>query len=63
VLSITSTNQELALQEQGKTIKGLELTVEAERCALEMERKQVEGKPPFDFCFVGFLLEGPHSLF
>jgi chromosome segregation ATPase len=63
VLSIASANQELALQEQGETVKGLELTVEAERRALEVERKQVEGEPPFDSCFVGFLLEGSHSLF
>jgi chromosome segregation ATPase len=31
VLSITSTGQELALQEQGETIRGLEQTVEAGR--------------------------------
>jgi hypothetical protein len=43
VLSITSANQELALQEQGETVKRLELAVEAERRALEVERKQVEG--------------------
>jgi chromosome segregation ATPase len=45
VLSITSANQELALQEQGETVKGLELAVEAECRALEVERKQVEGEP------------------
>jgi chromosome segregation ATPase len=44
VLSIASANQELALQEQGETVKGLELTVEAERRVLEVERKQVEGE-------------------
>jgi hypothetical protein len=49
VLSIASANQELALQEQGKTVKGLELAVEAE--------------PLFDSCFVGFLLENSHSSF
>jgi hypothetical protein len=54
VLSITSANQELALQEQGETVKGLELAVEAERRALEVERKQVEGEPPFDSCLVSF---------
>jgi hypothetical protein len=42
VLSITSASQELALQEQGKTVKGLEQAVEAWRHAFEMERKQVE---------------------
>jgi hypothetical protein len=58
VLSITSASQELALQEQGETLKGLEQAVEAERRALEVEKKQVEGKSPFDSCFAGFLLEG-----
>jgi hypothetical protein len=47
VLSITSANQELALQEQGETVRGLERAVEAERRALEVERKQVEGEPLF----------------
>jgi hypothetical protein len=58
VLSINSAGQELALQEQGETVKGLKLAVEAERRALEVERKQVEGKSLFDSCFAGFLLEG-----
>jgi myosin heavy subunit len=63
VLSINSAGQELALQEQGETVKGLELAVEAERRALEVERKQVEGEPLLDSCFVGFLLESSHSFF
>jgi hypothetical protein len=63
VLSINSASQELALQEQGETVKGLEMAVEVERRALEVERKQVEGEPLFDSCFVGFLLESSHSLF
>jgi hypothetical protein len=58
VLSITSASQELALQEQGETLKGLEQAVEAERRALEVEKKQVEGKSPLDSCFAGSLLEG-----
>jgi chromosome segregation ATPase len=62
VLSFNSASQELALQEQGETVKGLELAVEAERRAHEVERKQVEGEPLFDSCFVGFLLENSHSL-
>jgi hypothetical protein len=37
VLSITSVSQELALQEQGATLKGLEQAVEAGRRALEVE--------------------------
>jgi hypothetical protein len=56
VLSITS--QELALQEKGETIKGLEQAVEAGCRAFEVEMKQVEGKSPFNSCFAGFLLEG-----
>jgi myosin heavy subunit len=60
VLSITSANQELALQEQGETVRGLEQAVEAGRRALEVERKQVEGKSLLDSCFAGFLLEGSH---
>jgi hypothetical protein len=60
VLSITSASQELALQEQGETVRGLEQAVEAGRRAFEMERKQVEGRPLLDSCFVGFPLEGSH---
>jgi myosin heavy subunit len=56
VLSITNANQELALQEQGETVRGLEQAVEAKRRALEVERKQVEGEPSFDSCVVGFSL-------
>jgi chromosome segregation ATPase len=60
VLGINSASQELALQEQGETIKGLEQAVEAGRRALEVERKQVEGKSLFDSCFAGFPLGGSH---
>jgi hypothetical protein len=60
VLSITSASQELALLEQGETVKGLEQAVEVGRRAFEMERKQVEGKSLFNFCFAGFPLEGSH---
>jgi chromosome segregation ATPase len=60
VLSITSASQELAFQEQGETIKGLEQAVEAGRRAFEVERKQVEGRSLFDSCFAGFLLEGSY---
>jgi hypothetical protein len=60
VLSITSTSQELALQEQGETVRGLEQAVEAGRRAFEMERKQVEGKLRFNSCFAGFPLGGSH---
>jgi hypothetical protein len=60
VLSITSASQELALEEQGETVRGLEQAVEAGRRAFEVERKQVEGKPLFDSCFASFPLEGSH---
>jgi hypothetical protein len=39
VLGINSASQELALQEQGEAIRGLEQVVEAGRRALEVERK------------------------
>jgi chromosome segregation ATPase len=58
VLSINSASQELALHEQGETVKGLEQTVEAGRRALEVERKQVEGKSLFDSCFAWFSVRG-----
>jgi predicted nucleic acid-binding Zn-ribbon protein len=58
VLGITSASQKLALQEQCETLKGFEQAVEVGRRALEVERKQVEGKSLFDSCFAGFLLEG-----
>jgi hypothetical protein len=60
VLSITSANQELALQEQGETVRGLEQVVEAGRRAFQMERKQVEGKSRFNSCFAGFPSGGSH---
>jgi hypothetical protein len=62
VLSITSASQELALQEQGETVRGLEQAVEAGRRAFEVERKQVEGKPLLDSCLAGFFLRGFASL-
>jgi hypothetical protein len=54
VLSITSASQELVLQEQSETLSGLQQAVEAERRALEVERKQVEGKSLFVSCFADF---------
>jgi chromosome segregation ATPase len=63
VLSINSASQELALQEQGETVKGLELAVEAERRDLEAERKQVEGELLLDTCLVGFVFGNSHSFF
>jgi hypothetical protein len=63
VLSITNANNELALQEQGETVKRLELVVEAVRRDLEAEKKQVEGELLLDFCSVGFSFGNLHSLF
>jgi hypothetical protein len=51
VLSIKSASQELSLKEQSDTVIGLQQAVEAERRALEVERKQVEGKSLFSFLF------------
>jgi hypothetical protein len=56
MLSITNASQEISLREQGETVKRLELAIEAERRALEMERKQVEGEPQFDSCSLVFRL-------
>jgi uncharacterized coiled-coil protein SlyX len=50
-LSITSADQEMALKEQSATVVNLQQAVEAERCALEVEKKQVEGRLPFRLLF------------
>jgi DNA repair exonuclease SbcCD ATPase subunit len=63
VLSITNANNELALQEQGETVKRLELTLEAVRRDFETERKQVEGERLLDSRLVGFSFANSHSLF
>jgi hypothetical protein len=57
VLSITSASQEQSLKEQSDTVVGLQQAIEAERRALEVERKQVEGRSLFVFCFADFPLE------
>jgi uncharacterized coiled-coil protein SlyX len=46
-LKITSADQEMALKEQSATVVSLQQAVEAERRALEVERKQVEGRLSF----------------
>jgi uncharacterized coiled-coil protein SlyX len=51
VLSITSASQEQSLKEQSDTVVGLQQAVEAERRALEVERKQVEGRSLFCLLF------------
>jgi hypothetical protein len=63
VLSITNANNELALQEQGETVKRLKLAVEAVRRDFEAERKQVEGELLLGFCLVGLLFGNSHSPF
>jgi chromosome segregation ATPase len=50
-LSIANADQEWSLEEQGTTVVSLQQAVEAERCALEVEKKQVEGKLPLRFLF------------
>jgi hypothetical protein len=49
--SIANADQEQYLKEQGATVVSLQQAVEAERHALEVEKKQVEGKSPFRFLF------------
>jgi chromosome segregation ATPase len=48
-LSIANVDQERSLEEPGATIVNLQQAVEAERRALEVEKKQVEGKLPLRF--------------
>jgi hypothetical protein len=50
-LSIANADQELSLKEQGATVTSLQQAVEAERRALEEEKKQVEGRSTFHFLF------------
>jgi hypothetical protein len=57
-LSISNADQERSLEEQGATIVSLQQAVEAERRALEVEKKQVEGKSPFCFLFRWFFPRG-----
>jgi hypothetical protein len=63
VLSITSASQEQSLKEQSDTVVSLQQAVEAERRALEVERKHVEGRSPFFVsCFADLPLEGSFLL-
>jgi regulator of replication initiation timing len=57
-LSIANVDQERSLEEQGATVVSLQQAVEAERRALEVEKKQVEGKLLFHFCFADLPFEG-----
>jgi hypothetical protein len=51
VLSIKSASQEQSLKEQSDTVIGLQQAVEDKRRALEVERKQVEGRSLFCLLF------------
>jgi chromosome segregation ATPase len=50
-LSISNADQVRTLEEQSTTVVSLQQAVEAERRALEVEKKQVEGKLPLRFLF------------
>jgi chromosome segregation ATPase len=50
-LSIANADQEFSLKEQGATVVSLQQAVEAGRHALEVEKKQVEGRSLFRFLF------------
>jgi chromosome segregation ATPase len=50
-LSISNADQQQSLEEQGTTVVNLQQAEEAERRALETERKQVEGESPLCFLF------------
>jgi uncharacterized coiled-coil protein SlyX len=51
VLSVTSAGQEQSLKERSATVVSLQQAVEAERRALEVEKKQVEGRLSFCLLF------------
>jgi chromosome segregation ATPase len=50
-LSISNADQVRTLEEQSATIVSLQQAVEAERRALEVQKKQVEGELPLRFSF------------
>jgi chromosome segregation ATPase len=50
-LSISNADQQWSLEEQSATVISLQQAVEAERRALEVEKKQVEGELPLYFSF------------
>jgi chromosome segregation protein len=50
-LSISNADQQRSLEEQSATVVSLQQAVEAERRALEVEKKQVEGELPLRFSF------------
>jgi chromosome segregation ATPase len=50
-LSISNADQQRSLEEPSATVISLQQVVEAERRALEVEKKQVEGESPLRFLF------------
>jgi chromosome segregation ATPase len=50
-LSISNADQQRSLEEQYATVVNLQQAVEAERRALEVEKKQVKGESPLRFFF------------
>jgi chromosome segregation ATPase len=50
-LNISNADQQWSLEEQGATVVSLQQAVKAERRALEVEKKQVEGESPLRFLF------------
>jgi chromosome segregation ATPase len=50
-LSISNTDQQRSLEDQSATVVSLQQAVEAERRALKVEKKQVEGESPLRFLF------------
>jgi uncharacterized coiled-coil protein SlyX len=50
-LSISNADQVRTLEEQSATVVSLQQAVEAERRALEVEKKQVKGELPLCFLF------------
>jgi myosin-5 len=50
-LSISNADQQRSLEEQGTTVVNLQQAVEAENRALQVGKKQVEGKSPLCFLF------------
>jgi chromosome segregation ATPase len=50
-LNISNVDQQRSLKEQGATVISLQQAVKAERRALEVEKKQVEGESPLCFLF------------
>jgi hypothetical protein len=62
-LSISNADQQWSLEEQSATVVSLQQAVEAERQALEVEKKQVERELPLHFSFCLIFPSGVRSPF